>query len=101
MLTSSNVTKAETLFPADPDKTAKAREIVNTIITQKLPLSSSTLTSVIMSVVRQVYAQCFPTLQVQLAADNVPVLGVGPDFVCAIDREEDVIVVVVHEAVGQ
>jgi len=98
MLTANNVTKAETLYPADPEKTKVSRERTAKALRQ-LSLSSSTLTTVIMSVVRQVHAQCFPTMQVQLAHDNVPVLGIGPDFVCSIDREEDVVVVLMHESV--
>jgi hypothetical protein len=97
-LTANNVMSAEKLFPADPAKTALAREIVEDIISKKLPIANSLLALTIASVTRRYYAQCFPTYQVQLPADRIPVLGVGPDFVCSIDRKEDNIFCVVHEA---
>jgi hypothetical protein len=100
VVTANNMAKAGTLYPPDPEKAAKAREIISDIISKKLPLSSSTLTCVIMSVMRQEYHNIpgLDTLAVSLGHDGVPVLLINPDFVCSIDRPEDVIVVLAHEA---
>jgi len=96
--TENSVTQADKLFPADPAKVAEAKDRVNTAIDRRLAVSHARLATVVASVTRHVYAQCFPTMQVQLAADRIPVLGIGPDFVCSIDNPDDVKFVVAHEA---
>lgn len=100
MLTQNNVTQAGILFPPDPQALIEARDIVEQMVNKKLPTSSLTLTSVILAVTRHVYAnkEAFPTMQVQLAADRIPVLGVGVDFVVELDTPDDVMFILAHEA---
>lgn len=99
-ITANNVVNAGTLYPADPQKVEDARNIIQALISKKLALTSSTLTTVIMSVMRQVYHNVpgLDTLAVSLAHDNVPVLLINPDFVLSVDRPEDLVVVLAHEA---
>jgi len=98
VLTENNVTKAETLFPADPVVTASARKKVDEAINRKMPLISSAITRVIIGVQRRVYAACIPTMQVQLAHDKLPVLGIGPEFADSLDDISGIVFVLSHEA---
>lgn len=93
----TKIAELEAHRPADPDVLEAAKQIVAETINRKLPLASSVITSVLLSVVRRVYTTAIPTMAVTLAADGFPILLVNPDF--AVQLEEDgVMFVLVHEA---
>ena len=83
--------------PAPPDVIEKAKQLVQDVISRKLPLSQSIIASVLMSGVRRVFTTTVPTLAVQLAGDGFPLLLVNPQFACDL-REEGLQFVCTHEA---
>jgi hypothetical protein len=98
VLTENNVTRAEKSFPADPVLTAAAKARVKHVKDKLMPTSCVPLLTMLSYVTRQVYATCFPTLQVQLAADKIPVLGISPEYLMGIDTDQGVMFALFHEA---
>jgi hypothetical protein len=98
VLTENNVTKAEKLYPADPEKTAKAKELVKNVKDRLMPTVCAPLLGMLCYITRDVYAKCFKTFQVQLAADRIPVLGISPDFVCSLESDNDIMFGLFHES---
>lgn len=82
---------------ATPEEIERAQEIMQAVIGRKLPLSSSVLSSVIISIMRRVFTTAIPTFAVQLAGDGIPMLLINPKF--AVDvGEEGGVMIAVHEA---
>jgi len=97
VITNRELAEFEAQVAAPPEVLAEARQIIADTIGRKLPLSSSVLTSVIMSVVRRVFTTNIPTMAVSLAADGLPVLLINPSFAVQLGADNAAFVLV-HEA---
>lgn len=98
VLSKYNVADAERLFPADPELTQRAREEIRTVKTKLMPGAQLPLLSMLNYVTREVYATCWDTMAVALAADRIPVLGISPAFTLSLSNQRGIMFVLYHEA---
>jgi hypothetical protein len=101
-ISKANILSVGKLYPADRTKEAQARALVERCLHGFLPMSSSTLTWVMMSTVRQIYHAApqkdLHTMAVTLGHDRVPALLINVDFVLSLGDLSDIGFVLSHEA---
>lgn len=101
-LTKANILSVGKRYPADRDEESQARALVERCMHEFLPISSSTLTWVMMSTVRQIYHNApqddLRTMAVTLGHDRVPALLINVDFVLSLADLSDIGFVLAHEA---